>query len=423
MEEINYFLALQEGHMTTIIHIYFILFTATEEKACMSKHLHSSAMSENSLATVCASSTTKVLPSFKEQSLSVSDCEIRENDGKFFTSFNKENWTSHSNDSDGVRWNQSPTHTYDSCFMLPDIVTSNVRSEEKLNVLLGDNFILQDKTSLSLIPFSSEIKPLVIENDGSHVSECSSAESVSVVPVTKSSSAKPLESGKRVSKVQKKGKKTVSKKTTATAKMEKVSKAVSEKAAPKSSVKKKLKTKSKQIMAAPEKLDVLEEDVNVQDPMKDSATKVKSPTKGKKVVKKHSKQLKKEEENRQYREVRRRGREASFNQSLAAFASVCVSNLMFYRIAVFSFLFFVLIDIIISYYIYIDLFQINLGMLNRAAHTLLYYRQCARHSVRKDECHIVSSVKPYNIVLQGYAHKVNHLSHEPQLFVSDIVFT
>ncbi|MPC14571.1 DNA-directed RNA polymerase, mitochondrial [Portunus trituberculatus] len=51
--------------------------------------------------------------------------------------------------------------------------------------------------------------------------------------------------------------------------------------------------------------------------------------------------------------------------------------------------------------------KINLGMLNRATHTLLYYRQCAHHSNRKDECQKVNSVQVYNLILQGYANKKN----------------
>ncbi|XP_050737919.1 DNA-directed RNA polymerase, mitochondrial-like isoform X2 [Eriocheir sinensis] len=348
--------------------------TKQEEKACANKHMHSSAMLEHSLANVCAVSTSKGLPLFKEESSSMPDCEVYEKDVHFFTSFNKENWTFPTNVSDSVRWNQRTTHTYDSCFMLPDCVSNSVKmSEEKLNVLLDDNFILQDELSRSGRPLPSDIKPLIMENDSMGVDECTSAENVDVLPVTEGSNAVPLQSGKQVGKAKRKGKKVISKKATAL-KHEKASIAVSEKAALQPSKKKKVpKPKSQQNLTASEVLGVLEEDIKVQEPMKDSATKAKSSPKSKTGVKKSNKLLKKEEENKFFKEVRRRGREASFNQSLAAYVSVCI----------------------------------NLGMLNRATHTLLYYRQCSRHSVRKDVCQRVTTIKPYNIVLEGHAHKGN----------------
>lgn len=310
-----------------IILIYVTSFTATEEKACMNKHIHSSALLKHSSANVCAVSTSRGLPLFKDENSSLHDYEVYEKDINFFTSFNKENWTFPTNVSDSIRWNQGTTHTYDSCCMLPDSISiSEMMSEEKLNVLADDNIILQDNLSLSGIPLPSDIKPLIRENDSLGVSECSVTENLDVLPAIEGSSAVPLHSVKQVGKAKRKGKKGISKKVTAL-KHETVSVAVSEKAALQPSKKKKVpKSKSKQKLTVSEVHGVLEEDIKVDEPVEDSAPKVKLSPKSKTGVKKSNKLLKKEEENKFFKEVRRRGREASFNQSLAAYVSVCVSN-------------------------------------------------------------------------------------------------
>lgn len=311
-----------------IILIHFNLFAATEEKACMNKHLHSSAVSEHSMATVCALPSSKVMPLFREQSPSLSDCDTHEKDENFFTSFNKEDWTFPVNFSDGVRWNQRTTHTYDSCFMLPDCVSNNLRmSEEKLNLLLDDNFTLQDVTSLSVKPLNSDIKDLITESDGLDISECSSSGNVGALPVAKGSSAMPLGSEKKQGKVKRKGKKVTSKKVTTVVKLENMNTPVVLKVGLQTSKKKKVPNpRSKQKLATSEELSVLEENIKVQRLVKDNAKKAKSSAKTRKGVKKSMKLLKKEEESKHFKEVRQKGREASFNQSLAAYISVCVSN-------------------------------------------------------------------------------------------------
>lgn len=308
-----------------IFLIHFILFTASEEKACTNKHLHISAVSEHSLATVSVTSTSKVPASFEEQSPIISDYEIYDSDRKFSTSFNKDKWTFYSEVSDEVRWNQRPTHTYDSCFMLPDISSSNVRiSEGKLNVLFENNNLIESKTSSSVRPLSSDIEPLVSENGGLLTTECSSVENASVLSVTEGNSAKPLNSGKQVGKLQNKSKKIKFKRTGTAVTNESVSTAISQKASPLSKKKKGLKARSKHNMSTSEVLSIVEEDAKLQKSMKDSAAKLRTSPKSKKGVKKH-KTLKKDEANKDFKEVRRRGRQVSFNQSLAAYVSVCVS--------------------------------------------------------------------------------------------------
>lgn len=310
-----------------IFLMHFILFTASEEKACTSKHLHSSALSEHSLATVSATSTSKVPASFEEQSPIISDCEIYDSDRTFFTSFNKDKWTFYSEVSDEVRWNQRPTHTYDSCFMLPDISSSNVRiSEGELNVLLDNNFLLESKTALSVRPLNSDIEPLVSENGELLTTECSSVENASVLSVTEGSSAKPLNNEKQVDKLQKKSKKVFFQRTNTAVNNESVSTAISQKASLISKKKKGPKPRSKHNMSTSESLSILEEDTKLQKSKKNSAAKLKTSAKSKKGVKKR-KTLKKDEENKDFKEMRRRGREFSFNQSLAAYVSVCVSIL------------------------------------------------------------------------------------------------
>lgn len=274
-------------------------------------------MSEHSLAAVSAATISKVPPHFNKQSAIVSS-ETYESDKNFFTSFNKEDWIIDSDPSEGVRWSQGPTHTYDSCFLLPDVVThKNGKTEEKLNVLLDDNML--QKTSLILSPLPSDIKHLVNENGKLYISECSGAENVNVLPVVEDGSGKP------VSKVKKKGKKVVAKRTSSKANHEVVSAVVSQKAAEQTTKKKKASSKKlKQNLSPKEMLNVLEEDTKVLEPTKDSTIKPQPSVKSKKLLKKHKVQ-KKDEENKYFKEVRRRGREASFNQSLAAYISVCVS--------------------------------------------------------------------------------------------------
>ncbi|KAK4327691.1 hypothetical protein Pmani_001842 [Petrolisthes manimaculis] len=97
------------------------------------------------------------------------------------------------------------------------------------------------------------------------------------------------------------------------------------------------------------------------------------PTQKKKNVK-GKKKKKQIEESEHLQALRRKGREFSFNQSLATYISVCMS----------------------------------LGMTNRATHTLLYYRQLAQHTTRKNFAQIIKTVLPYNIVLRGLAEKGNY---------------
>lgn len=89
-------------------------------------------------------------------------------------------------------------------------------------------------------------------------------------------------------------------------------------------------------------------------------------------VKKSKKQKKKkqdEEARKRIEEIKRRGREISFNQSLESYLSVCI----------------------------------NVGMLNRATHTLLYYRRLSKYTNGMR----VSSIGPFRILLQGHAEKGN----------------
>ncbi|XP_076057665.1 mitochondrial RNA polymerase [Oratosquilla oratoria] len=78
-----------------------------------------------------------------------------------------------------------------------------------------------------------------------------------------------------------------------------------------------------------------------------------------------------EQENRKLiEEAKRRGREVSFNQTLEAYLSVCV----------------------------------NVGMLNRATHTLMYYRRLAKSTSSLP----VKSVGAYNVLFFGHAEKGNY---------------
>ncbi|CAL4068042.1 unnamed protein product, partial [Meganyctiphanes norvegica] len=98
-----------------------------------------------------------------------------------------------------------------------------------------------------------------------------------------------------------------------------------------------------------------------------STSKTPSKSKNKKgnKKKKKNKEVVEEEQRKYTQEVLRRGREASFNQSLQSYLSVCV----------------------------------NVGMLNRATHTLLYYRSDANSNLK------INTVEPYNILLWGLAKK------------------
>lgn len=294
--------------------------TVSEEKACTSKHLHSCTLSEHQLATAAAVASTSKVPPLLEMPSENAMKSNYESDKNFDRSFFRDNWTFYPNVSE-VRWNQRPTHTYDSCFMLPDTISDTLRvSEGKLKVVMDNEFDCQHGTSLRVEILSSEIKSLINEKEN-------------VLRAAECISSKSLKNRKKSNKAPKKAKKVLAKRVTAGVNsVENLSPAVSLKDVPPAPKKKKvLKPQPRQKWSGPEMLGVLEEDIEVQEPGQDSTTKLRLSSKAKKGVKKHKK-IKKDEE-KYFKEVRRKGREASFNQSLAAYISVCVSGLglMFYK--------------------------------------------------------------------------------------------
>lgn len=285
-----------------------------EEQAHTSKRLHSGALSEHHLASAAAvASTSKVPPLLQTPSESAikSNYEVVcESDRNFDGSFSEDTWTFYPNVSDEVRWNQRPTHTYDSCFMLPDSYCDTVvRSEGKLKVIMDNEFNSPYNTSLAVETLTNEMKSLnSVQENVLHESE--------------SGSAKSVKSGKKSRTTKKK--KVIAKKATAGANAENLSQVASQKAVPPASKKKKV-LKSKQKWSELEMLSVLEVDTKVQQTTQDSAAKPSLSSKAKKGGKKLKKAKKDEEMH--FKEVRRQGREASFNQSVAAYISVCVSGL------------------------------------------------------------------------------------------------
>ncbi|KAK8402805.1 hypothetical protein O3P69_000847 [Scylla paramamosain] len=335
----------------------------SEEITCASKQLHSFSLSEQQLATAAATASTHKVPpplEMPSESAVESSCDImRESDRDFVKSLFQDRVTFYPNISDEIRWNQGPLHTYDSSFMLPDTVSETLRiNEGNLKVIMDSELNHPHGSLLPVENLSNEIKSLI-------------GNKKNILHKTKDGNTKTLKSGKESAVTTKKRKKGIVKKVSTAVNKEKLSPDTTQKTVPPLSRKKVLKSKSKHKLHGPEVLHILEENVEAQEPSQTPAPKVEPTPKAKKGVKKHKKNKKDEE--KYFKEVRRRGRETSFNQSLAAYISVCI----------------------------------NLGMLNRATHTLLYYRQCAHHSNRKDECQKVNSVQVYNLIFQGYANKKN----------------
>ncbi|KAG0723607.1 DNA-directed RNA polymerase, mitochondrial [Chionoecetes opilio] len=314
----------------------------SEEKGCANKQMHSCLLSEHPLASGAAAAaitpTSKVPPPParpRESTVKSGSEVVCESDRNIYKSLSQDSWTFYRNVSDDVRWNQRLTHTYDSCFLLPDTVSDALRISEGKGKIENE-LDRQFSTSLPVGFPSSEIQASVGEQENVlHGSEGSSA--VSSI------------SGKKSAKIPKK-KKVIAKRPTTNVNKGSLSPAVGQKTMSTLSKKKVLKSQSKQLWSGPEVSVLEEEEMGAQEGVPDAAAKPPPAAKAKKATKKHKK-VKKDEEK-------------------------------YFK-------------------------EINLGMLNRAAHTLLYYRQCAHHSTRKDECHKVSSIEPYNLVLQGYANKRN----------------
>ena len=276
------------------------IFTVSEEITCTSKHLHSCTMSEQQLATAAAS-TNKVSPppEISSETAMKSEPEIlSESDRNICKSFFKKKLTFYPNVSDEVRWNQSPTHTYDSSFMLPDASYDTLRmSKGNSKLIVGDKFDRLHGTSLPVEILSNEMKSLNGEKE--------------------SSSDKSLISNKKSFKASKKVKKVAVKKVKTGVNKVKLNPVISEKNVPLTSKKKTFKVQSKQKLSDRDELDVLELSQN-------SATELHPSAKTKKIVKTFK--LMKEDD-KYFREVRKQGRETSFNQTLASYIGVCVSGL------------------------------------------------------------------------------------------------
>ncbi|KAK8723017.1 hypothetical protein OTU49_012002 [Cherax quadricarinatus] len=289
-------------------------------------------------------------------------------------------WTNCPNISEEVRWDRSMTHTYDPSFMFSDVSNNMQKLEQKPSVknfaedLFKSDIAMEEELPLNFA--NSDTTCLSSPLSGfSHVETASLPEISDHEPHNVAQKLEP----KKVSHTNVKNKKNVPKKNKKSAsvpqntqsmpvKLEEVNVAASST--------KKSKRKRSSTNLSDKHMYLEDEILNVEEDLlpdlEEKSVEAPSTLAGKS-VKEYKKVKLMEEKNKHLKEMRRRGREESFNQSLAAYLCMCV----------------------------------NLGMLNRATHTLLYYRQCFKHSAAKFFSQKITSVHPYNIVLLGHAEKQN----------------
>ncbi|XP_071545761.1 DNA-directed RNA polymerase, mitochondrial [Panulirus ornatus] len=310
-------------------------------------------------------------------------------------------WTCYPKINEEVRWSRGMSHTYDSTFSMNDIISDGIETcEVKFNDvnyaqdIFGIDELVEKSETLELpdrdlLPLSS---PLSGFADASTVPQPENIESVGAVKkLTKKEKTGMGQKDKKVVSTKKKTKAVTTKQKGKTdAKRLKDTDMTSSKAKVKQvSSKSKSKQSSRKLFTGDhhEVAELLSHELDMEEIYARSVEEVivKSPVSATEKVLKGSKQQKKlkgEEKHKKYlKEIRRRGRESSFNQTLAAYVCVCV----------------------------------NLGMLNRATHTLLYYRQRARHVTNSCFSQKINTIQPYNIVILGHAEKGNFRKMEELL--------
>ncbi|XP_068207915.1 LOW QUALITY PROTEIN: DNA-directed RNA polymerase, mitochondrial [Palaemon carinicauda] len=271
--------------------------------------------------------------------------------------------------NDIIKWNKGVMHTYDENFVISDC----------------------DKTDFKCLPDSQwdiDTVRKLCENESETFSQSTSIDLARLSsPLTGFSHVREMDFGADVKSIGVEKKTGVLKKT----KKKIVStkkKSASNVSADAAKDKKKTATKQKSIkMTRSELVKNLSKiennpygissehlDEAVLEGLSDALDKKKMSSKGKQreggSAKIFKKQLQQEKQFKEIVTLKHQCREILFNQALEAYLSVCVNN----------------------------------GLLNRALHTLLYYRQMSIHGSGKK----ILSVEPYNIILQGLAEKGNY---------------
>ncbi|XP_042225272.1 DNA-directed RNA polymerase, mitochondrial-like [Homarus americanus] len=352
-------------------------------------------------APVETTGTAKVSHSVEESALSESLLEFNEQISNekirnLINSHVENSWTSYPNINEEVRWGRGMTHTYDASFIVNDVSDSaeifegnpsNINFAEELfrNVAPAEKRESLDKSDSDLSLLSSPLSGFA------HVESVPLPETTSDASVGVSQSSQQKDDNSTNAKSKKKV--VSSKKKTKAAPTPQKTKSASNKLKVVKGATSTLKSKQKHptVKQLSVEQPLVEDSLSWETTIGEISTQVleeesikthaAASKKSPKLTKKQKK-LQREDENKKHlKEVRRRGREASFNQSLAAYISVCV----------------------------------NMGMLNRATHTLLYYRQCAKHTTNSHASQRISTVQPYNFVLQGHAEKGNFRKMEELL--------
>nr|XP_045605843.1 DNA-directed RNA polymerase, mitochondrial-like isoform X1 [Procambarus clarkii] len=342
------------------------------------------------------------LPTTAQVPQSVEDCFLTQNllelsepvvSEKFkalISSHNESSWTGYPTIQEEVRWDRNMPHTYDASFLLNDVVSENTEMLE----LKSSDINFSEKLFKNDAPLEGNASSGLPSTDISLLSHpLNGFAQVGIVPFPRTSDGDlvngahvPVQEEAAVSSVKTKKKELSSKKKAVSSKKKTKSAAVVHKKSVSSKLKEVKATSSNtskskkkhsptKVLSNEHLLEETETEAHEPDvegslpPILGNESVSASSTLPKKIVKK-TKKVKQQQETL-LKEARRKGREESFNQSLTAYVSICIS----------------------------------LGMLNRAIHTLLYYRNCSKQ--RKFASQKINSIHPYNAVLLGYAEKGN----------------
>ncbi|XP_064077870.1 DNA-directed RNA polymerase, mitochondrial-like [Macrobrachium nipponense] len=272
--------------------------------------------------------------------------------------------------NEAMKWNNGLMHTYDANFVISDSVKvdgvsvpGNLWDIDTVRELCGHE--MQNSSHVDLASVSSPLAGFAHISETDPVTDKKSAD-------VKNKKGVPVKTKKKVVSTKKK---TVSNSKESSGTVEEQKKTV----AKKKSIKKAKSELTKQLLEH-ESISAGINSGRVDDAilkgMSDAVVldEKRLASKGKEVEAASARIFKKKlHQEKQFKEIiniKQQCREVLFNQSLEAYLSVCV----------------------------------NIGLLNRALHTLLYYRQMGIHGSGKK----IISVQPYNILLQGLAERGNY---------------